>query len=135
MTLLWQQKQNKTKQRHKQKNKKKQWVINNTSLATLLQFYCFIDPSTTCFSYELLPFDNNIDWYKINEQSELWNLSALNFWNFRNPQHCSKFEDVPLIWANWLTRVITLLSNHTVQRQPSKLPKLVIHCYNCLFDQ
>ena len=50
----------KTRQKHKQKNKAKQWVINNTSLTTLLQLYCFIDSSTTYVSYELLPFDNNV---------------------------------------------------------------------------
>ena len=26
-----------------------------------------------------------IDWYKINKQSKLWNLSALTFLNIRNP--------------------------------------------------
>ena len=40
----------KTRQKHKQKNKAKQWVINNTSLTTLLQVNCFIDSPTTCFS-------------------------------------------------------------------------------------
>ena len=55
------------KQRHKQKNKTKQWVIDKASRITLLQLYWFIDCSTTCFSNELLPFDNNIDWYKINK--------------------------------------------------------------------
>ena len=36
---------------------------------------------------------------------------------------------MPPILANRLITVIILLSNYTVQRQPSKLPKLVIHCY------
>ena len=114
---------NKTKQTHKQKNKTKQWVINNTSRTTLLQLYCFTDCATTYFIYELLPFDNNMDCNKINKQSELWNLNALTLWNFRNPQHCSQIRRHTYIckWVNYnnFFNYVTMRFSVSLQGHPN----------------